>query len=151
MAAVKIPARDIIIQISDGATTPTWIGIGQLTSATYNPGENEEKADTTTFDSAGEYEGLVMQRGASLALEGFLRKDGTTAALDAGQAQVATVAALKGVGSLGKIRFRHPMDTSWKVWDAMVSLGEQGGGNNDMTGWKATFTKSGPATSVAVS
>lgn len=150
MAAQKIPARDIIVQISDGASTPVWIAITQLTTATYNPGEDEEETDTTTFDSAGEAEHLVMQRGATLDLEGFLRKDGTTGAMDAGQLRTEALGKLKGVGSLGQIRFRHPMDTNWTVWSASASLGEQGGGNNDMTSWKATFKKSGASTTVAV-
>jgi hypothetical protein len=150
MAPQKIPARDIIVQVA-AETADTWIAITQLTSATHNPAENEETTDTTTFDSDGEYEGLVMQRGATLALEGFLRKDGGTGAKDAGQERVDAVGKLKGVESLGQVRFRHPMDADWTVWNATVSLGEQGGGNNDMTSWSATFTKSGPSTTTPVS
>jgi hypothetical protein len=145
MAPEKIPARDIIVQIQD-VTPATWIQVTQLTSATHNPSENEETADTTTFDSEGEYEQVVMQRGATLELEGFLRKDGTTGAKDAGQLRVEALAKLKGVASLGSVRFRHPMDTEWTVWNATFSQGEQGGGTNDMTSWSATITKSGPST-----
>ena len=151
MAAEKIPARDIIVQVSDGTTpTPAWVAVLQLTSATRNPGENEETADTTTFDSDGEYEQLVMQRGATMELEGFLRKDGTTGDLDAGQERLEVLGSKKSVESLGQVRFRHPMDTEWKVWNCTVTLGEQGGGTNDMTGWSCTLTKSGPSTTMAV-
>lgn len=162
MPAEKIPARDIIIQVesapSGSPATTTWLQVNQLTSATYNPSENEETADTTTFDSQGEYEQLVMQRGAVLELEGFLRRltgevesGQTVGQLDVAQERINFLASRKGVASLGKLRFRHPMVTSWTVWDATFSQGEQGGGTNDMTSWSATITKSGPSTSVAVS
>lgn len=149
MAPEKIPARDIICQVED-ATVDTWIAVTQLTSATKNPGENEETVDVTTFDSQGEYEQYVMQRGASMALEGFLRKDRTDGTKDPGQLRIEVLASLKGVASEGRLRFRHPMDTEWNVWRATFSQGEQGGGTNDMTSWSATVTKSGLATTLAV-
>lgn len=149
MPAEKIPARDIIIQV-ETSTTGTWAQINQLTSATFNPSENEETADTTTFDSDGEYEQLIMQRGAVMEMEGFLRKDSTSGALDAGQGRVAELAKLKGVPSLGVLRFRHPMETEWTIWNATFSVGEQGGGTNDMTSWSATVTKSGPSDTADV-
>lgn len=151
MAARKIPARDIIVQVSDGGGTPTWLAIGGLNSVTVNPGENEETADITTYDSAGEYEQLVMQRGASLALEGFLIKDHLTDTPDTGQARCETLGTAKAYASLGAIRFRHPASTTWKVWNtATFSLGEQGGGNNDVTSWSCTVTRSGASTTAAV-
>lgn len=152
MTERKINARDIIIQVSDGATVPTWLAIGGLNSVTPNPGENEESVDTTTYDSDGVYEGEVMQRGAKLELEGFLLKDHLTGAQNVGQARVEYMATQTGYDSLGAIRFRHPMDTAWKVWNgATFSLGEQGGGNNDKTPWSCTITRSGASTTVAVS
>ena len=150
MAATKVNARDIIVQVSDGQTTETWIEVGGLNSATLNPGENEETVDTTTYASQGNYEQEIMQRGASMALEGFLLKDSTTGDLDPGQERVEALGVAIGGESVGKVRFRHPVDTEWKVWAATVSLGEQGGGNNDKTGWSATFTRSGASTTTAV-
>ncbi len=150
MAGIKLNARDVIVEISNGASTPVWAEIGGLTSLTYNPSENEETVDTTTFASEGQYEGEIMQRGATLEMEGFLIKDSTTGAQEAGQAQVETLATKLGPESLGTIRFRHPVDTSWKKWTAYVSIGEQGGENNDKTSWDATFTRSGASTTVAV-
>lgn len=150
MVARKINARDLIIQVR-GADGTTWSAIGGLTSATPNPSENAETVDTTTFGSLGNYEGEIMQRGASLALEGFLVKDDTTGALDIGQARCEVLATQTGYASLGAIRFRHPMDTAWKVWlEATFSVGEQGGGNNDKTGWKCDITRSGPSTTAVV-
>lgn len=150
MAARKVPARDLIVQVSDGAGVPTWLGIAGYKQVVVNPGENEETVDSTDYASAGEYEGMVMQRGASLQPEGFLVKDHLTGVLDAGQARCETLAAGKAYASLGAVRFRHPQDTLWKVWNtAMFSLGEQGGGNNDLTTWSVKITRSGASTTAA--
>lgn len=150
MTAVKVPARDIILEISDGEATPTWTEIGGLNSVTHNPGENEETTDSTTYESEGQYEQYAMQRGATLECEGLLIKDDTTGALDAGQSQAETLATAVGIDSRGQIRFRHPTDSTWRVWNCTASLGEQGGGNNDLSGWACTFTRCGAATSAAV-
>jgi len=147
MPAVKINARDIIIQVADGTN---WVPVGGLNSAVPNAGENEEVADTTTFDSKGNYEQEVVQRGATLELEGFLLKDPANGAQDPGQARVETLATQVGFASLGQIRFRHPMDTQWKVWTATFSLGELGGGNNDKSAWAATITRSGASATAPV-
>lgn len=149
MTPRKINARDLIVEVAD-TTGLTWLEIAGITSATVNPGENEETADTTEYASGGNYEQEIMQRGASFALEGFLVKDDTTGALDPGQARCEELAALTGYASLGKLRFRHPMDTNWKVWSATFSVGEQGGGNNDKTSWSCTCTRSGPSTTLTV-
>ncbi|HZM83825.1 MAG TPA: hypothetical protein VFC19_49535 [Candidatus Limnocylindrales bacterium] len=150
MAQRKIPARDIIVQV-ETSTPGTWVAIGGLTSVTPNPSENEETADATTYESVGQYEQLVMQRGAAMELEGFLLKDHVSGAQDTGQARCETIATGIGYTSLGSIRFRHPADTLWKVWaTATFSVGEQGGGNNDLTSWSATITRSGASTTAAV-
>jgi len=149
MTLRKINARDIIIEVED-STPSTWIELGGLNSVTVNPGENEEVADTTTYASQGDYEQEIMQRGASMAAEGLLLKDDTTGALDPGQARCEELGTLKGTASVGRIRFRHPVDTNWKIWNATISLGESGGGNNDKTSWACTFTRSGPSTTEAV-
>lgn len=151
MAPVKIAARDIIIQVLDPSALPeTWVQLHQLTSATINKGENEETAETTTFDSDGNYEQLIMQRGATMELEGFLRKDSVTGARDAGQKLVDELADKTSVESLARVRHRHPMDPEWQVWDATVSGGEEGGEVNDMTSWEAVFTRSGPKSSAVI-
>lgn len=144
MVAVKIPARDIIVQVKDPAQSNTWVQLNQLTSANLNKGENEEVAETTTFDSGGEYEEVIMQRGGTLELEGFLRKDLTTGDRDAGQKLVDAWADTKGISSVGQVRYRHPMDPKWTEWDATCRGGEEGGETNDMTSWEASFTRCGP-------
>lgn len=150
MPGIKLNARDVIIEISDGATIPVWTEIEGLTSLTYNPSENEEVTDTTTFTSDGNYEGEKMQKGAMLECEGFLIKDSVTGAQAAGQAAVEVLHEKLGPESLGTIRFRHPADTVWKQWVAFATVGEQGGENNDKTSWGATFTRSGASADVAV-
>ncbi|MGH2820563.1 MAG: phage tail tube protein [Actinomycetota bacterium] len=149
MTLRKINARDLVLEV-ETAVADTWVAIGGFRSATFNPSENEETADTTTYGSEGEYEQEVMQRGATAEVEGLLLKDDATGAQDTGQARVEVLGVQKGVESLGRIRFRHPVDTNWKIWTCTVSIGEQGGENNDKTSWGATFTKSGPSTTAAV-
>lgn len=150
MTAVKIAARDIIVQVSDGQVTPTWTAIAGFTTAKLNPSENEENTDITTFDDDGQYSEVIMQRGATLEVEGFMIKDDATGAQDTGQARCEALAAAVGYASRGQVRFRHPVDSQWKVWTATVSVGEQGGENNDMTAWAATFVRCGAATLTAV-
>lgn len=150
MTLRKVNARDIIIEVETDVAD-TWAGIRPgLTSATINKAENEEVADTTTYGSEGEYEQEVMQRGATMEVEARMLKDDTTGELDEGQARCEVLATKKGAESLGRIRFRHPMDTNWTIWTATVSVGEQGGETNDKTSWNATFTKSGASTTAAV-
>ncbi|MFF4989627.1 phage tail tube protein [Streptosporangium saharense] len=152
MAKRKINARDIIFEVSDGAVSPAWLPVKGLTGVNVNPGENEESVETTDFDSQGAYEQEILQRGASLELEGFLLKDDTTGAQDPGQARVEEMGGEDALGadSLGQVRFRHPMDDEWKVWTCTFSLAEQGGGNNDKSSWGATVTRSGRSSTVAV-
>ena len=150
MAQVKIPARDIILQVAESDGT-TWTEIGGLTAVKPNPGENEETANTTDYDSGGEFEQLVMQRGASLSMEGKLLKDSSTGVQDAGQARCEVLSTGTGYASRGKLRFRYPLDTSWKVWEATFSLKEQGGETNDTSAWACNATRCGASTSVAVS
>ncbi len=69
---------------------------------------------------------------------------------DAGQKAVDEWASLKGVDSVGTLRFRHPMDDEWTVWDATARGGEEGGEVNDMTSWEASFTRSGKKRTMAV-
>ncbi|MCO6693906.1 phage tail tube protein, partial [Streptomyces sp. Vc17.3-30] len=104
----------------------TWLPVAGLTTITHNPGENEETADTTSFDSEGFYEQDVMQRGATLSLEGQYRVDKQSRAQDAGQAYIGEWAQRLGMDSRNLVRWRHESQTQWVVWDATVTPGEQG-------------------------
>lgn len=148
---MKLNARDWIIEASANptATTPTWAQIGGLTTFTLSNSEGEETTDTTTFDSEGHAESQAMQRGASLAVEGFIERS-SAGATDPGQAVADALAAEVGEDSLGGVRFRHATEDEWTVWTAWVSKGDNGGGLNDKTSWSATFTRSGAATTAAV-
>ncbi|MCX4824247.1 hypothetical protein OG883_31200 [Streptomyces sp. NBC_01142] len=130
-------------------TAGTFVRIGNLTSWTHNPGENEETADTTTFDSDGYYEQDVMQRGAKIEVSGlYARTSGTR---DAGQDYIDKTWAFKfGEESRGKLRYRHTSQTTWAVWECTVTPGENGGETNAKTSWGATFTRCGAPTTAAV-
>lgn len=147
-----IDARGWVFEVEDAEASPaTWIPIAGINTFTHNPGENEETVDTTVFESAGQYEQDVMQRGATLSVEGQYRVDKTTKAQDAGQAYIDHEwSARLGFDSRNRVRWRHETQTQWVVWDATVTPGEQGGGNNDKTSWSATITKCGAATTAPV-
>ncbi|MEU9306956.1 hypothetical protein [Streptomyces sp. NPDC048256] len=147
-----IDARGWIFQVEDiGATEETWLPIAGLTTFTHNPGENEETAETVAFDSEGAFEQDVMQRGATLEIEGQFRVDKTTKAQDPGQAYIDTEWTQRlGIDSRNMIRWRHETQTKWVVWEATVTPGEQGGGTNEKTSWSATITRCGWATSAVV-
>ncbi|MFF7146044.1 phage tail tube protein [Streptomyces nodosus] len=147
-----IDARGWIFEVEDlTATDETWLPIAGLTTFTHNPAENEETAETTAFESEGHYEQDVMQRGASLSLEGQYRVDKTSSEQDPGQAYIDHEWAERlGIESRNLVRWRHKSQTSWVVWEATVTPGEQGGGTNEKTSWSATITRCGPATSAAV-
>lgn len=148
---MKIDARGWVFEISDGAQTPVWTEIDGINSFELDPSENNENVDTTTFRSQGEYEGEMMQRGASLNIEGFREvDDDDPTVVDPGQALVDTLGTKKGTESVGTIRFRHDTQDEWTVWRAYVELGSLEGGNNDKTAWAATFTRSGAATTATV-
>ncbi|MFD9600199.1 hypothetical protein OG520_10935 [Streptomyces sp. NBC_00984] len=152
MAGRPIDARGWIFEVQNADAEPeSWLPISGITTFTHNPGENEETADTTAFDSDGQYEQDVMQRGASLEVEGQYRIDKTTKAQDPGQAYIDTVWAERlGIDSRNLVRWRHNTQTKWVVWDATVTPGEQGGATNDKTSWSATVTKCGAATTSEV-
>ena len=149
MALVKIPARDIIVE-EETAVASTWAELEAMISATPDPTANEAAVDTTDFDSAGLYSQMILQRGSSFSVEAHTKKDDTTGAQAPGQLRVQTIAAGVGTASIGRVRFRHPMDTSWVIWDCTMSGGIGGGGTNDLTGWACTFVRNGAETTAAV-
>ncbi|MFD5873712.1 phage tail tube protein [Streptomyces sp. NPDC060322] len=132
------------------ATADTFVRLGNLTSWTHNPGENEETADTTTFDSDGYYEQDVMQRGATIEVSGLYAA--TSGTRDAGQDYVDKVWTYRlGEESRGTMRYRHVSQDEWTVWECTVTPGEQGGETNAKTSWGATFTRCGaPSTAEVV-
>ncbi|MGW4695152.1 phage tail tube protein [Kitasatospora cineracea] len=148
MAATKIAARGYVFQIGVGAT-PTWTSIGGLTSFSVNPGDHDAHTESTDFDSNGQYEEIVLQRGGSIKLEGRRKIDKATGAADAGQAAVDALAQGLADNSIGQIRFRHSSETQWRVWNCTAKSTEQGGGTNDLGKWGAELARTGAETLVA--
>ena len=147
MALQKYNARDVDFQIEDFLSPGTWITIDAVN--TFTKGNDQETTDTTTYASQGQAESQKMQIGKTLGLEGPRLRDSVTGAGDPGQAKVEALAERLGEDSLGRVRFSHKNDTTWEIWTAHVTLGDQGGGNNDKTSWAATFTRSGASSSAA--
>lgn len=152
MAVQKYNARDVRFQIEDYTAPGTWVDIAPLAINTFTKGEEEETVDITTFGSAGQAESYKMQIGKTLQLEGFRLRDPITFALDPGQTLVEGLNERLGPDSLTGFRYAHATDTTWTVWpQARVTLGDQGGGNNDEVSWSATFTRSGASTTAVKS
>jgi hypothetical protein len=152
MALQKYNARDIVFQIEDFASPGTWVPIAPGGIETFSRGFEEETTPTTTFGSNGNAESQKMEVGKTLGIEGKRLRDNVTGALDPGQSIVEAMNDRLGEQSLTGFRFAHKDDTVWQVWpQARISLGEQGGGNNDKVGWSATFTRSGANTTAVKS
>lgn len=150
MTLVQIDARDLIVQVraADGVT---WLGIKGLTDMVPKPGEGEEKTDTTVAEDGGKKSNQVMQRGYSLELSGYKYLDHLTGAPDPGQARCEELAEQVGYLSWGAVRFRHPTQSTWKVWEtATFSMGDGGGGVNAKSAWSCTIERSGASTTAAV-
>lgn len=144
----KVAARAWVFEISDGAEVPTWLQIEGVNEWESDPSEGEEEVDATDFNSDGDAESLPMQRGEALTLTGL--REMTTGEQAPGQARVEALAKLKVYEGLAGFRYRHVTETSWRVWDAWVSLGSRGGGNNDLTSFEATMRRTGAETIEAV-
>lgn len=148
MATNKIEARGYIFQVPIGSG-PTWTGVKGLTTFTPNPGDKVQQVETTDFDSAGQYEETVLQRGGSIKLEGWRRIDPTTGLADPGQGYLDALAQGLIDTSVGQIRFRHRTETQWRVWNVTAKASELGGGTNDMGKWGMELTRTGAEIPVA--
>lgn len=136
---MQVDARGWIFEISDGTTpTPAWLDISGVLSFELNPGEGEEVEDLTVFSDLGDYKSQPMQRGATLTVTG--RKIVSAIGVpDPGQLRVDTLGNLKSDAAVGELRFRHELEDEWTVWDAWVTRGTVGGGNNNKASWSAVF------------
>jgi hypothetical protein len=148
VATKKIEARGYIVQVAVGAT-PTWTAVAGLTTLTPNYGDHDAHTESTDFDSQGQYEEVVLQRGGSLKLEGIRRVDPVTGIADPGQAALDALAQGLGDNSLGQIRFRYRTETQWRVWTVTAKSTEFGGGTNDLGKWGVELNRSGAETLTA--
>jgi hypothetical protein len=142
LAVTKVSARKWTFGVStDGRGT--WTTINGINKFSF--GRSSSRTDTTDFTADGIETGEIMQRGASLKLEGFFLEDLATKARDAGQAAVETFAEVVGPASVGDFRLTSPGGKVY-TFSGTVELGDYSGGNNDKTPWSATITRSGALT-----
>ncbi|WP_406321052.1 phage tail tube protein [Streptomyces sp. NBC_00519] len=139
-----IDARGWVFEVKDQSRPGDhWLPIENLTSWSKNDSENEETAETTSFDSKGWYEQDVMQRGGQIELEGQYALDKSGRQVP-GQAYVDRYWGQRlGIDSRNLIRWRHDSQDTWVIWEATVTPDEQSGETNDKTSWTATFTQCG--------
>lgn len=149
MVMQYVPARSLIVQVLQADAT-TWTQVEGMNQIGVDYAANEVMEETTTYADNGNYAELPMQRGRALNLQGLLMKDSVTGVQAPGQLRLQTLAEGVAYAGVGAVRFRHPLDTQWKKFDTTtVSVGEQGGGNNNMTGFSATVRRSGATTLTA--
>lgn len=139
MAVTKFLARDLVIQVRDGADTQ-WLTIGGLNSLTHAPAT--ARADTSSFDSNGREEHLVAQRGETWTLAGFSMEDVAAGTRDPGQARVEAIGKLIGLGGLGVFMVTSPGGNT-VTFDASAEVTLAGGGHNDAAAWQAVVTVTG--------
>lgn len=139
----KFAANELKIAIN--TTAETYVDIGYLTSIEHNP--STDKADMTTFSSAGRKEHLVVLRGDSFTIQG------KTNFSDAGQAAVNTLGNATGSTSLKKFRVTVPggVGSPTYTFDASAEVKLFGGGTTDGSNWSATIEVSGAITPGTVS
>ncbi|WDZ91143.1 phage tail tube protein [Nocardiopsis sp. HUAS JQ3] len=137
----KVAARGWVFELSDGEEVPTWLQVEGITEWESDPSEGEEETEITDFNSDGESETLPAQRGEAITLTGL--REMTSGEQAPGQARVEALARLKMYEGVGAFRWRHSTETSWRLWDAWVSLGSRGGGNNDMTSFECSIRRVG--------
>lgn len=144
MATTKIPARDFTIEIDAGSPgPPAFIPIGGLNSLTPSPSTN--RSDTTDFDSNGQAEHMVMERGLEFTISGHHLEDALTGARDPGQAAVETLARAVGLAALGSFRVTSP-GGNVDSFTGSAEVTTAGGGHNDPAAWSAKITISGAVT-----
>ena len=143
MATKKIAARGFIFQVANGAA---WVGIAGIKTFTVNYGDHDQHVDATDFDSAGQYEEIVLQRGGSLKLEGTRRRDPATGLADPGQALLDALGQGLSDSSIGQIRFRYQTEVQWRVWSVTAKPSEEGGATNDLGKWGMELARTGAET-----
>ncbi|MFD7413533.1 phage tail tube protein [Kitasatospora purpeofusca] len=148
MATKKIEARGYIFQVAVGGG-PTWTPVLGLKTFSVNPGDHDAHTEATDFDSNGQYEEVVLQRGGSLKLEGTRRIDQATGLADPGQAALDALAQGLADSSVGQIRFRYRTEVQWRVWPVTAKSGELGGGTNDLGKWSMEIHRTGAETLTA--
>ncbi len=145
MATKRIEARGWIFQVAVGAT-PTWTPVAGLKTFTFNPGDKAVQTDATDFDSQGQYEEVVLQRGGTMKVDGTARRDPATGLADPGQAALDALAQGLADTSIGQIRFRYRTETQWRVWTVTAKGAEVGGATNDLSKWGMELTRTGAET-----
>ena len=154
MGQIKLNARDMVIEAAEpdslALSTPTWVEVAGLTNFVVNDEENEETAETGTFQDEGNYRQEKMQKGAQVELEGFSLADSVTGVPDPGRGVLREWHERLGAASEGRVRFRHKLEDEWTVWTATCTVGERGGELNDKMSFAATLVRSGPSTKVEV-
>jgi len=127
MSAVKVLARDWVLEISVGET---WTIIKGLNSISFSG--TKTNADTTSFDENGWESHLPARRGRSLTVEAFYLEDPSNGARDAGQAAVESANEKIGHNGFADFRLISPGFVS-RTFEGSVNVNDSIGGTDDPT------------------
>lgn len=140
MAVRKYLARDFTFQTS-ATGAETWFTISGLNSWSWGPDANE--ADTTTFDNAGWGSSIYTSRAVTVTLEGFKLTDPQTGVTDGGQTAVESSSYAFGFTGYRDYRILASGGIGSIQFEALASMGETGGGVEDVLPWSAELKVQG--------
>jgi hypothetical protein len=142
MSLVKILARHLVCELDTGTGgAPVWTLIGGLNSLTFD--STKDDVDDTDFDSDGWAEHKVVQRAASITLEGHYKEDPATGERDAGQEALIALGDAVGYDSTRPFRVTTPGGNTTVYQVSANVKAPAGGGHNDNSGFSAELTVSG--------
>jgi hypothetical protein len=141
MPKIKILARNWGFEVTDDPTglSPDWVRIGGINSFTIS--NDKEDTDVTDFDSDGSTEHVVAGRTTEIVVEGHYIED------DPGQMLFDDIAERIGDKSIAGFRVIRPSGYTDEYF-ASFGPGDVGGGNNDVTSWGGSVTRSGKINNI---
>lgn len=141
MALVHVLARDFRFALNTGTDeAPNLVHIGGIKTTSF--GNDSERTDDTTYDSAGRTQGKTVSRSKTITLEGDHLEDVEEGALDPGQEALEVLGDAVGYSSVKTLVVRYPAGSFWaQEVDAKVTIG--GGGVNDNSSFSAELNVNG--------
>ena len=141
MAVSRFLARDLVPSVAIAAVYTAIAGVDTITHAPV-----ATKADSTTFDSNGRAEHIVVQRGDTFTLAGLFEEDASTGARDPGMEELIRCSRLIGVtATTCAFKLTSP-GGGYITFLCSVDFTGPHGGHNDIAKWQAVLEVTGAIT-----
>ena len=141
MAVARFLARDLVSSVK---VTGVYTAIAGVDTITHAPVST--KADSTTFDSNGRAEHIVVQRGDTFTLAGLFEEDPSTGARDPGMEELIRCSRLIGVSATAcDFKLTSP-GAGYIQFLCSVDFTGPHGGHNDIAKWQAVLEVTGAIT-----